>query len=223
MAYFERDPARLPGPARRDLALHHADDAVLVEAVVRGTHIGPLRGLPPTGRSYELPFLGDLRVRGRQAGLRARLLRLRTRCCGSSASPATRSASPAASARLLSHPLTIGRGLGPPGHRALTVYRGATDMAPIRTAFETRGPRRRRGMLRARPPGGRVDATRPTRPSRGRIAGHEARPVAGIAALLREPRGVRPRAAVGPRRPRRPSEYLADVTTHTRAGDAESR
>ncbi|MGH2956396.1 MAG: ester cyclase, partial [Solirubrobacterales bacterium] len=36
---------------------HHADDAVLVEAVVRGTHSGPLRSLPPTGRSFELPIL----------------------------------------------------------------------------------------------------------------------------------------------------------------------
>jgi hypothetical protein len=30
---------------------------VLVEAVLRGTHLGPLRGLPPTGRSFEMPFL----------------------------------------------------------------------------------------------------------------------------------------------------------------------
>jgi steroid delta-isomerase-like uncharacterized protein len=38
--------------------LHGADDAVLMEAVARGTHSGPYRGLPPTGREYELPFLG---------------------------------------------------------------------------------------------------------------------------------------------------------------------
>lgn len=40
------------------VALHSSDDAVLMEAVARGNHTGPYRGLPPTGRSYELPFLG---------------------------------------------------------------------------------------------------------------------------------------------------------------------
>ena len=39
------------------ITLHGADDAVLMEAVARGTHSGAYRGLPPTGRSYELPFL----------------------------------------------------------------------------------------------------------------------------------------------------------------------
>jgi steroid delta-isomerase-like uncharacterized protein len=38
------------------IAFHHADDTVLVEAISRGTHLGPLRGLPPTGRKFELQF-----------------------------------------------------------------------------------------------------------------------------------------------------------------------
>ncbi len=29
----------------------------MVEATIRGTHKGPLRSLPPTGREYELPIL----------------------------------------------------------------------------------------------------------------------------------------------------------------------
>src|SRR6476619_6018909 len=37
-------------------ALHHADDAVVVEANLYGTHEGPLRGLPPTGRKFEMRF-----------------------------------------------------------------------------------------------------------------------------------------------------------------------
>lgn len=37
--------------------LHSAEDAVLMEAIARGTHTGPFRGLPPTGRRFELPFL----------------------------------------------------------------------------------------------------------------------------------------------------------------------
>ena len=38
-------------------ALHHADDAVVMEAVARATHLGSLRGLPPTGRRFEQSFL----------------------------------------------------------------------------------------------------------------------------------------------------------------------
>jgi hypothetical protein len=33
-----------------ELALHHADDAVIVEAEFTGTHLGAWRGLPATGR-----------------------------------------------------------------------------------------------------------------------------------------------------------------------------
>ena len=45
-------------PDQRDevIAFHHADETVLVEAISRGTHLGALRGLPPTGRSFELQF-----------------------------------------------------------------------------------------------------------------------------------------------------------------------
>ena len=38
------------------IALHHADDAVIVEAMLYGTHEGPYRGLPPTGREFEMRF-----------------------------------------------------------------------------------------------------------------------------------------------------------------------
>jgi len=57
MRYFESSRRAFPDQRNELLALHHADDAVCVEAVVRGTHEGPLGGLPPTGRSYELPIL----------------------------------------------------------------------------------------------------------------------------------------------------------------------
>jgi steroid delta-isomerase-like uncharacterized protein len=55
--YFEDTRRAFPDQRNELLALHHADDAVLVEAVVRGTHRGPLRNLPPTGREFELPIL----------------------------------------------------------------------------------------------------------------------------------------------------------------------
>jgi hypothetical protein len=32
--------------------VHHADDAVIVEFDLLGTHLGRLRALPPTGRSF---------------------------------------------------------------------------------------------------------------------------------------------------------------------------
>jgi steroid delta-isomerase-like uncharacterized protein len=55
--YFEQTRRAFPDQRNELLALHHTDDAVVVEAVVRGTHRGPLRALPPTGREFELPIL----------------------------------------------------------------------------------------------------------------------------------------------------------------------
>jgi steroid delta-isomerase-like uncharacterized protein len=37
---------------------HVTDDAVLVEVVIRGTHLGQWRGLPATGRGVEVPLCG---------------------------------------------------------------------------------------------------------------------------------------------------------------------
>ena len=55
--YFDETRRAFPDQRNELIALHHADDAVLVEAVIRGTHRGPLQSLPPTGRSFELPIL----------------------------------------------------------------------------------------------------------------------------------------------------------------------
>jgi len=37
---------------------HVTGDAILVEVVIRGTHLGPWRGLPATGRQVEIPLCG---------------------------------------------------------------------------------------------------------------------------------------------------------------------
>jgi steroid delta-isomerase-like uncharacterized protein len=108
--YFEETRRAFPDQRNELLALHHSDDAVLVEAVVRGTHRGPLRSLPPTGRSFELPILSiflfdddklvcervyfDQSTMLRQLGIDRDPLSIAGRL-----------------ETLASHPLTIGRGL----------------------------------------------------------------------------------------------------------------
>jgi steroid delta-isomerase-like uncharacterized protein len=54
--YFEDTRTAFPDQRNELVALHHTDDAVIVEADLRGTHEGPLRGLPPTGRKFEMRF-----------------------------------------------------------------------------------------------------------------------------------------------------------------------
>jgi steroid delta-isomerase-like uncharacterized protein len=55
-AYFDETRTAFPDQRNELLALHHADDAVIVEAMLYGTHLGPFRGLPATGRAFEMRF-----------------------------------------------------------------------------------------------------------------------------------------------------------------------
>jgi steroid delta-isomerase-like uncharacterized protein len=50
--YFEESRTAFPDQRNELIALHHADDAVAAEFWLKGTHDGPLRGIPPTGRSF---------------------------------------------------------------------------------------------------------------------------------------------------------------------------
>ena len=54
--YFNETRTAFPDQRNELIAMHHADDAVIVEANLYGTHKGPLRGLPPTGRRFEMRF-----------------------------------------------------------------------------------------------------------------------------------------------------------------------
>jgi steroid delta-isomerase-like uncharacterized protein len=54
--YFDETRTAFPDQRNELIALHHADDAVIVEANLYGTHEGLLRGLPPTGRKFEMRF-----------------------------------------------------------------------------------------------------------------------------------------------------------------------
>jgi steroid delta-isomerase-like uncharacterized protein len=54
--YFEETRRAFPDQRNELIALHHSEDAVIVEANLYGTHLGPYRGLPPTGRKFEMQF-----------------------------------------------------------------------------------------------------------------------------------------------------------------------
>jgi steroid delta-isomerase-like uncharacterized protein len=51
--YYQETRSAFPDQRNELIALHHADDAVIAEFVLRGTHEGTFRGLPATGRSFE--------------------------------------------------------------------------------------------------------------------------------------------------------------------------
>jgi len=51
--YFAETRAAFPDQRNELIALHHADDAVIAEFTLLGTHEGELRGVPAAGRSFE--------------------------------------------------------------------------------------------------------------------------------------------------------------------------
>jgi steroid delta-isomerase-like uncharacterized protein len=50
--YFAETRAAFPDQRNELVAMHHAEDAVIVELDVLGTHLGNFRGLPATGRAF---------------------------------------------------------------------------------------------------------------------------------------------------------------------------
>ena len=50
--YFAESRKAFPDQRNELIAMHHADDAVIAEFTLLGTHLGPLRALPPTGRAF---------------------------------------------------------------------------------------------------------------------------------------------------------------------------
>jgi steroid delta-isomerase-like uncharacterized protein len=51
-AYFEETRKAFPDQRNELIEMHHADDAVIVEFDLKGTHLGSFRGLPATGRAF---------------------------------------------------------------------------------------------------------------------------------------------------------------------------
>ena len=50
--YFDDTRTAFPDQRNEVIALHHSDDGVIVEFELKGTHEGPLRGIPPTGKAF---------------------------------------------------------------------------------------------------------------------------------------------------------------------------
>ena len=109
-AYYEQTRSAFPDQRNELISLRHADDAVVVEFDLLGTHRGPLRGLPATGRSFRARmtaffiFDGDRIVCERVYFDQATIMR-QLGVAHDPSSPAGRLTT------LLSHPVTIGRAL----------------------------------------------------------------------------------------------------------------
>lgn len=50
--YYAASRAAFPDQRNEILAVHHADDAIVVEFDLQGTHRGPFLGVAPTGRAF---------------------------------------------------------------------------------------------------------------------------------------------------------------------------
>ena len=66
--YFRTTRTAFPDQRNELIALRHADDAVVVEFWLLGTHEGPLAGLAPTGRAFKCRMTAFYLFEG--AGLR---------------------------------------------------------------------------------------------------------------------------------------------------------
>jgi len=55
--YYATSRATFPDQRNEVRAFHHAEGAVIVEFDLLGTHRGPLRGIPATGREFRCPMI----------------------------------------------------------------------------------------------------------------------------------------------------------------------
>jgi steroid delta-isomerase-like uncharacterized protein len=110
LRYFAESRTAFPDQRNELVALHYADDAVIVEFDLLGTHLGPLRTLPPTGRVFRCRmtsffiFDGERIVCERVYFDQASILRQ----LGVAHDPSSLAGRVTT---LISHPLTIGRAL----------------------------------------------------------------------------------------------------------------
>lgn len=109
-AYFAETRRAFPDQRNELISLRHAEDAVIVEFDLLGTHLGPLRSLPPTGRAFRTRvcaffiFEGDRIVCERVYFDQLSILRQ----LGIAHDPSSLAGR---ASMLVNHPLTIGRAL----------------------------------------------------------------------------------------------------------------
>ena len=75
--YFRETRSAFPDQRNELISLRHADDAVVVEFWLLGTHRGSIGGFAAHRARVQVPDDGALPLRGREDRVRARLLRLR--------------------------------------------------------------------------------------------------------------------------------------------------
>jgi steroid delta-isomerase-like uncharacterized protein len=108
--YFAETRSAFPDQRNELISLRHAEDAVIVEFDLLGTHLGALRSLPPTGRAFRTRvcaffiFEGDLIVCERVYFDQLSILRQ----LGIAHDPTSLAGR---ASMLVNHPLTIGRAL----------------------------------------------------------------------------------------------------------------
>lgn len=64
--YFRETRSAFPDQRNELISLRHADDAVIVEFWLKGTHEGELLGIPPTGRSFACRMAAFFLFEGRK-------------------------------------------------------------------------------------------------------------------------------------------------------------
>ena len=108
--YFDETRTAFPDQRNELIALHHADDAVIVEFDLLGTHLGPLRGIPATGRSFRTRMTAFFLFTGERIACERVYFDSNTvlRQLGIARDPLSVAGRVAT---VLNHPLTIGRAI----------------------------------------------------------------------------------------------------------------
>lgn len=55
--YYQATRTAFPDQRNEVIALHHSDDAIIAEFVLRGTHQGELQGFPATGKEFSVQMV----------------------------------------------------------------------------------------------------------------------------------------------------------------------
>jgi steroid delta-isomerase-like uncharacterized protein len=108
--YYEETRAAFPDQRNELIAMHHAEDAVIVEFDLLGTHDGVFRGVPATGRSFRCRMAAVFEFEGEELVCERVYFDAATilRQLGLAHDPMTLTGRVATA---VNHPVTIGRAL----------------------------------------------------------------------------------------------------------------